>query len=105
VTLPWELAAGPVPCCDRGRVSLEAAVQSRTEMLQKSALKIYRMPRNLGLQHTPPTGARALAGADLPPIERWNRGRGQIRGEGTNHLRCMSAHGNALCIAKDREGA
>jgi hypothetical protein len=44
----WELAAGPVPCSDRRRVSLEPAVQSRTEMLQKSALKIYLLPRNLG---------------------------------------------------------
>ncbi len=51
--VPWELAAGPVPCSDRQRVSLEPAVQSRTEMIQKSALKIYLMPRNLGQPHTP----------------------------------------------------
>ncbi len=39
-SVPWELAAGPVPCSDRRSVSLESVVQSRTEMLQKSALKI-----------------------------------------------------------------
>ena len=85
-------------------MSLEPAVQSRTEMLQKSAVKIYLMPYNLGRPHTQPRGARALAGADLPPIERWNRGRGQSRGEGTNRLRCRSvsfAHGNALSIANE----
>jgi hypothetical protein len=54
--VPWELAAGPVPCSDRRRVSLEPAVQSSTEILKKSALKIYLMPPNLGLQHTPPKG-------------------------------------------------
>ncbi len=104
VLVPWELGAGSVPCSDRWSVSLEPAVQSRKEMLQKSALKIYLMPRTLGRPHTPPRGAGALAGADLPPIERWNRGRGQSRGEGTNRLRCRSvafAHGNALCIAKE----
>ncbi len=72
---------------------------------RKCFRKLYLMPRNLGRPHTPPRGARALAGADLPPIERWNRGRGQRRGEGTNRLRCRSAvsfaHGNALCIAKE----
>ncbi len=57
----WELAAGPVPCSDRWRVSLEPAVQSRTEMLQKRALKIYLMPRNLGQPHKPLRGASALA--------------------------------------------
>jgi hypothetical protein len=38
-SVSWELGAGPVPCSDRRRVSLEPAVQSRTEMLQKSVLK------------------------------------------------------------------
>ena len=40
----------------------------------------------------------------MPPIERWNRGRGQSRGEGTNRLRCRRvffASGNALSIAKE----
>jgi hypothetical protein len=40
----------------------------------------------------------------LPPTERWNRGRGQNRGEGTNRLRCRRvafAHGKALSIAKE----
>jgi hypothetical protein len=59
--VPWDFDAGPVPCSDRQRVSLEPAVQSRTEMLQKSALKTYLMPRNLGPPHTPPRRARALA--------------------------------------------
>ncbi len=101
---PLELSAGPVPCSDRRSVSLEPAVQSRTETLQKSALKIHLMPRNLGWPRTPPRGARALAGADLPPIEWWNRGRGQSRGDGTSRLRCKSisfANGNALCIVKE----
>ena len=105
-SVPWELGAGPspVPCSDCWNVSLEPVLQSRTEMLQKSALKIYLMPRNLGRTHTQQWGVRALAGADLPPIERWNRGRGQSGGEETNRLRCRSvafAHGNALCIAKE----
>jgi hypothetical protein len=107
---PWEFGAGQVPCYDSRSVSLEPAVQSSTNMLQKGALKIYLMPRNLGRPHTLPRGARALAGAELPPIEQWNRGRGEgtnrmrCRGEGTNRMRCRSvsfAHGNALCIAKD----
>ena len=37
-------------------------------------------------------------------IERWNRGRGQSPGEGTNRLRCRRvffARGNALSIAKE----
>ncbi len=40
----------------------------------------------------------------MPPIEQWNRGRGQSQGEGTNRLRYRSvafALGNALCIAKE----
>jgi hypothetical protein len=56
----WVLAAGLVSCSYRRRESLEPAAQSRTETPQKSALKIYLMPRNLGLQHTLPRGARAL---------------------------------------------
>jgi hypothetical protein len=74
------------------------------KILQKSATNIYLVLRNLDLPHTPPRGARALAGDDLPPIELWNRGRGQSWGVGTNRLRCRSvafAHGNALCIAKE----
>ncbi len=85
-SVPWELAAGPVQCSDSQSVSLEPAVQSRMEMLQKNSAKIYLMPRNLGpilgRQHTPLRGARAHAGAELPPIERWNRGKGQSQGEG-----------------------
>jgi hypothetical protein len=83
-SVPWEPGAGPVLCSDRWSVSLEPVVQSCMEMIQKSAVKTYLMPRNLGRPHTPPRGARAFAGADLPPIDRWNRGRGQSRGEGTN---------------------
>jgi hypothetical protein len=93
-----------VQCSYRWSVSLEPGVQSRREILQKSALIIYLMQRNLGRPHTPPRGVGALAGVDLPPIKRWNMGRGQSRGEGTNRLRCRSvafAHGNALCIAKE----
>ncbi len=74
------------------------------EMLQKSAASIYLVPRNLGRQHTPPRGGRALAGGELPLIERWKRGRGQSLGEGSNRLRCRRvafAHGNALRIAKE----
>jgi hypothetical protein len=63
--VPWELAAGPAPCSDCRRVSLEPAVQLRTEMLQKSALKICLMPRNLGRPHTPLKGARAFKPACL----------------------------------------
>ncbi len=103
-SVPSELGASPVPCSDRWNVFLEPVVQSHTEMLQLSALKICLMQRYIGRQHTPSSRARALAGADLPPIERWKRGRGQSRGEGMNRLRCRSvsfAHGNALCIAKE----
>ncbi len=49
-------------------------------------------------------GARALACAQLPTIERWNRSIGHSQGEGTNRLRCRSAsfaNGNALSIAKE----
>ncbi len=101
--VPWELGAGPVPCSSSWSVSLEPAVQSRMEMLQQSAAKIYLMLGNLGRPHMQPRGARALAGAELPPIEWWNRGRGQSRGEGTDCLRWrrfVFAHGNALSIAK-----
>ncbi len=42
---------------------LEPVVQSRTEMLQKSALKVYLMQRNLGRPRMQRRGARALAGA------------------------------------------
>ncbi len=59
-SVPWELGGGPVPCSDRRSVSLEPAVQSRTEMLQNSVLKIYLMPRNLGWQHTPSSGVGHL---------------------------------------------
>jgi hypothetical protein len=72
-SLPWEFGAGPVQCSDRRSVSLAPAVQSRMEMLQKSAANIYLVPRNFGRPHTPPSGARALAGGELPPIERSNR--------------------------------
>ncbi len=44
---------GRVPCNDRWSVSPEPAVQSRTNLLQRSALKIYLMPRNHGRPHTP----------------------------------------------------
>jgi hypothetical protein len=103
-SLTWELGAGPVQCSDRQSVSLAPAMQSRMEMLQKSAANIYLVPPNLGRPPTPPRGARALAGGELPPIERRNRGREQSRGVGTNRLRCRRvafANGNALGIAKE----
>jgi hypothetical protein len=59
--VPWETTAGPVPLSDRLSVLLELVVQSRTEMLQKSVLKIYLMSRDLDRLHSPPRGARALA--------------------------------------------
>ena len=45
-SVSWVLAAGLVQCSDSRRESLEPAAQSRTEMLQKSALKIYHTQRN-----------------------------------------------------------
>jgi hypothetical protein len=86
------------------RERVAPAVQSHMEMLQKSAANIYLVPRNLGRQHTPPRGAKALAGGELPLIKRWKRGRGQSLGEGSNRLRCRRVtftHGNALSIAKE----
>ncbi len=103
-SLPWELGAGPVQCSDRLSGSFAPAVQSRMEMLQKSAANIYLVRRNLGRPYMPPRGARALAGGELPLIERSSRGRGQSWGEGTNRLRCRRvafAHGNTLSIAKE----
>ncbi len=51
-------------------------------------------------------GARALAEGELPPIERWNKSRGQSRGEGTNRLRCSlpcRRVDNSLSITKEKE--
>ena len=67
-SVSWELAAGPVQCSDRRRVSLEPAVQSRTEMLPKSAMKIYLMPRNLCRPHTPPKGPEGDQGTCLSSV-------------------------------------
>jgi hypothetical protein len=106
VSVPWELGAIPVRCSDRRSVSLEPAVQSRTKILQKSALKIYLMV--IAAKSWPAAyaseGGQGTYWTDLPPIELWNRSRGQSRGEGINRLRCRSvslAHGNVLCIAKE----
>jgi hypothetical protein len=49
-----------VQCGDRRSVSLEPVVQSRIEMLQKSAAKINLMARNLSRPHSPPRGAGDL---------------------------------------------
>ncbi len=71
-SVPWEYGADRVPCNDWRSVGLEPAEQSRTNMLQRSALKIYLMARNLGLAHTQPRGARALC----PQSEPQNMGSG-----------------------------